>query len=59
MGAPEIEDFMGWVQTPTVLAQTVAASPPVVVTGNVWQRLATTQSARRSRAYPLRFTKLT
>jgi len=28
------------------------------VTGTVWRRLATTQSARRSRAYPPRLTKL-
>ena len=37
VGAPEIEDFVGWVQTPTVLTQTVAAFPPVVGDG---QRLA-------------------
>ena len=36
-GPREIEDFVGWVQTPTVLPQTVAAFPPVVGDG---QRLA-------------------
>jgi len=41
-----------------VLAQTVAAVPPVVGDGQRLAALATTQSARRSRAYPPRLTKL-
>src|SRR5262249_35254951 len=45
-------------QTPSVLAQKVAALPAEVVTRGVWRRLATTQSARRSRAYSPRLTKL-
>ena len=41
-----------------MLAQTIVAFPPVVGDGQLWQRLATAQSARRSRAYPPRLTKL-
>jgi len=53
-GSPEITDFVGWVLTPSVPASKVAAFPQVVVTGDVWQRLAPTRPARRSRAYPQR-----
>ena len=37
VGAPAIEDFGGWVLTPTVQTREVAAFPPVVADG---QRLA-------------------
>src|SRR5262249_22141464 len=57
-GPPEIEDFGGWVLTPSVLAQTVGAFPPVVGDGQRPAAFATTQPARRSRAYPQRLTRL-
>ena len=52
MGAPEIEDFVGWVQTPTRLAQTVAAFPPVVGDGERLAALGHNTSARQSRGPP-------